>query len=770
MKSNNPYLVLEEISDEHVPQDVNVLPDVLAKIQNGNMKSMKTKRKTSLTILTLMAALIIALPGTVFGMRAMLGFIPGIGLVEQSESLRTLAEPVSNTRDGFTLTVENAVLDSEHTLITYSVEGPFEGGAVQSDGSLSDVCYDAAELRLPDGTVYQVPGGFPDETWTTGYRVQYSYPALPATVDQATLFLTCLHAMPAGQGPENWDMPLAFVPGTSKLTVYPLDSQTELPAESETVGANAGINLAVDSVIPLPDGQQLVQIRLDWRNRPEISGVSVDSKSVSIFDANGQAVAFEPSSEATDPNREDLLSAVYGFKTAPIEAGAPARFVIEGGVQVNYITSDYAAPFASFTFDPTSNPQADQIWELNQDLQIDGRQLRILSVAVTEKEGNASLSVEMTSSDGIVSAAVVDPQRLPVSGGGSENNPASDSVQPFWSSLNYDGGLPEGPITVAIVGYSIRISGPMSVEWTPAAVDSAASALTAQPQAACLSESDWQAAQTGSVSIPDELNGKVLYEAYDTEASANPLSLARLDGSQNQLLIEDGSNASISPDGKRVVYTDAQGGLFIYDLSTGVSEPIPGASSNSGIVQPFWSPDGKQIGFTGTPDGSSPNLYLTNLDGANPRLLANGEALKLMQGWMPDGRILYVTMDENGPVLKLIDPQSGETQTLFNVPQLTTPVAVVSDGDRLAINWLDEASGKQTLYVFSADGSQRKALLELNAEATVRSMHWSPDGNWLLIDLAWTAGGENTQALVKVDTCQIVPVTHLEGKVLDWLP
>ena len=184
---------------------------------------------SALLVLAVVAAMIFTLPGGVAAIRKMLGFIPGIGIVDQTFPLRVLANPVTDSRDGFTVTVENAVLDSEHTVITYKVEGPFEAGATQPTGEISNVCFDAAELRLPDGTVHRVNEDFPDNTWESGYRAQNSYGAIPAEIDHATLFLPCLHARLIGQQPENWELPLSFIPAPPDLTVYPITRSTETP-------------------------------------------------------------------------------------------------------------------------------------------------------------------------------------------------------------------------------------------------------------------------------------------------------------------------------------------------------------------------------------------------------------------------------------------------------------------------------------------------------------------------------------------------------------
>ena len=292
-----------------------------------------------------------------------------------------------------------------------------------------------------------------------------------------------------------------------------------------------------------------------------------------------------------------------------------------------------------------------------------------------------------------------------------------------------------------------------------------------QSQAACISESDWAYALANPQPIPAELNGKILFEENNVKTSTNRLSFARLDGSEIHPLVENGRSASVSPDGSRVVYMGSDG-VYAFNIKTGLGNLISGTSPNADVSPAAWSPDGQQFGFSDTIDGPSPkNIFLTSLDGYDPKLLTSNEPLKLMQGWMPDGRILYITLDENVPILKLIDPRNGETSSLFNVPELAPPIAFSKDGKRLAIDWLEQTTSKQILYVLTLDGTQRKPLLELTSDGYIRNMLWTPDGKWLLVDLSRNVTKEPyTKVLVQVDTCQIIPVLNLEGTVLDWLP
>jgi hypothetical protein len=49
-------------------------------------------------------------------------YVPGVGVVEEGTSIRVLAEPVTQTRDGITVTVHEAYLTDEKTIILYSIQ------------------------------------------------------------------------------------------------------------------------------------------------------------------------------------------------------------------------------------------------------------------------------------------------------------------------------------------------------------------------------------------------------------------------------------------------------------------------------------------------------------------------------------------------------------------------------------------------------------------------------------------------------------------------
>lgn len=96
--------------------------------------------------------------------------------------------------------------------------------------------------------------------------------------------------------------------------------------------------------------------------------------------------------------------------------------------------------------------------------------------------------------------------------------------------------------------------------------------------------------------------------------------------------------------GQWVVFT-AEGDLWKYDLSTGQTSRL---TTHHGMEsEPVFSPDGKQIVFTGQLEGSS-ELYSIASTGGIPKRLTyvNSGEVKAI-AWLSDGKILYTARNES---------------------------------------------------------------------------------------------------------------------------
>src|SRR6185503_16955131 len=68
-------------------------------------------------IAILLALWVVASPRAAALLKQLLGYVPGVGFVEQNESLRLLSAPVSVEKDGLQMTIEKGTADSEHTIL-----------------------------------------------------------------------------------------------------------------------------------------------------------------------------------------------------------------------------------------------------------------------------------------------------------------------------------------------------------------------------------------------------------------------------------------------------------------------------------------------------------------------------------------------------------------------------------------------------------------------------------------------------------------------------
>ncbi len=96
-------------------------------------------------------------------------------------------------------------------------------------------------------------------------------------------------------------------------------------------------------------------------------------------------------------------------------------------------------------------------------------------------------------------------------------------------------------------------------------------------------------------------------------------------------------NLDVSPDGKEIAF-DLLGD--IYSLPIGGGEARPLRSGLAYEVQPRYSPDGKEIAFTGDAGGGD-NIWIMNRDGSNARQITK-EDFRLLNNpiWTPDGEYL----------------------------------------------------------------------------------------------------------------------------------
>jgi serine/threonine protein kinase len=176
-------------------------------------------------------------------------------------------------------------------------------------------------------------------------------------------------------------------------------------------------------------------------------------------------------------------------------------------------------------------------------------------------------------------------------------------------------------------------------------------------------------------------------------------------------------HVAVSPDGQRLAFTgrssDGKRQIWVRPLDSAEAQPLPGTDDP---VDPFWSPDGRSLGF-----GSQGKLKRVDLAGGRPQTLSN--ALRFNGGsWSRDGVILFVPNEGRG-VFRI--PATGGEPT-----QVTSLTSAQTPGHRNPYflpddrHFLYQAGG--STFVGSLDSKEVKQVLADGAPAV-----YAPPG-WLL--------------------------------------
>ena len=75
------------------------------------------------------------------------------------------------------------------------------------------------------------------------------------------------------------------------------------------------------------------------------------------------------------------------------------------------------------------------------------------------------------------------------------------------------------------------------------------------------------------------------------------------------------------------------------------------------------------------------------------------------------------------------------------------------------------------LYISRPDGSERKLVMALDGMALYFPI-WGQDDNWLIVSIPnpEAQDGRPVQALIELDTCQVIPLPDYRGEVYSWRP
>ena len=676
-------------------------------------------------IAIVLAAILVNGPRKVLAeVQQLLGYIPGMGLVDQNSSLRILEEPVRLTRDGVTVAVNQALLTESETRLDYGVAGVPRAAYAESEAVTR--CTQQPYFLLPDGTQLNIVSSIPTNVNTVVFILPCIFNTLPETV------------------PIDWQIPLHFIPAPVDLTVLPVLDISATPvltiptteaAETPTVESTSSEpitgEVTVQKFIETDTGYILMgtlRSLVPADNSLEVTGIPY------ISDANGAKVSYSIPTDIQPVEDSDTgrggFGWVYQIKGAGISF--PITFHFPGRI----ISIVEPGTVASFEWNVGDNPQPGQVWQVDRIFEFGTHTLQLLEISAL----GDGYSFKFGQGGDLVGAAVEIDGYEAVGGGGGD----------YFRDVSFS-TLPKGKL-------NIKFTNPLAVtgnqvwdgQWAPE------DSRTYDPvisSGACLDSASYSTLPT----IPSGLSGMVFMTELQPEVQ---LVRVNLDGSQREVIAIGGNRGALSPLGNKLAYV-SQNGTTLVDLEGGATEIL---ENNSGYDL-HWSPSASSIAYV------SQGVYVVEADGKNLRQLSN-LGYESIAGWSPDGEQVYYAIPDAGNqgfLLRSVNVNTGQTKDIFVLEDssLKAPRPAISpDGKWIAYR----ASDNSSLYLKSMEGETVRLLLDKPGIA-ITGIVWEKQSHLLAVSIITDEDGSESVILLQWENCEAYLLPDVHGEVNGiWIP
>jgi len=180
---------------------------------------------------------------------------------------------------------------------------------------------------------------------------------------------------------------------------------------------------------------------------------------------------------------------------------------------------------------------------------------------------------------------------------------------------------------------------------------------------------------------------------YFNEGNTSKIFRVKPDGTQQEE-VTDGRDANISPDGKKIVFTQKgqkEWGVWIMDSDGKRRKQIIPNESEIGGIAPIWSPDCKRVAFS-MQAGEIAEIYSCNADGSDLRQLTYLKQISSSAAYSPDGK--FIT---------------------FRV----TNEAYWRDAKKMKQTYDEKAGDKRPVWIMNADGTNAKIVEVLHYQCAM---------------------------------------------------
>lgn len=424
----------------------------------------------ALTALIVFLLVVFNLPDVATAMKTLFGYLPGVGPVSQDAPLRVLAEPVSVTRDGYTISVDKILASADKTTIDYRISD-IPAQAFYEGYDPQPAC--RIQLRLPDGGQLDIDGGYSGvQEGADLISGQYSFPPIPVDVNELVFWLPCIDQLQHDKTPANWEIPLRLIPAPPDLTLVPIievqptDDVKPDAAPVPALAPETPADLTLEQIVPAPQGMILVGSFALLNQPANIHlGEWFYLEDGTVSDASGQELSFSASPEgygsadlndAFRPLDDTIQNGRWAIQIQPAEITWPITFTVHSTQAVSRCEP------VKFEFDTGPSPQVGQEWVLDQDLELcDGQKIHLKSLFL---RSDARYDFTYTTKTPNLRYIILEFDGYASNGGGGwceENGECFTGVQ-------YNNGVPAGKLTAIFTAdLNIVLAGPWQIHWQP---------------------------------------------------------------------------------------------------------------------------------------------------------------------------------------------------------------------------------------------------------------------------------------------------------------
>jgi len=384
--------VLDAAARRHIPDDLDLFSRVAARLRERKTLMQTLRARPALALLLALLCLLL-LTGIAYAIGRSLGYIPGVGIVEQSTPVRVLDGKPGVRRDRITLTLKQLVADATQTVVIYRIKG-----VVFARGVAEQECTEAPSLLLENGDRLESTGGYwrgsGYETGFLHFDATFIFPPLPADAGELTLLGPCqLPALTLSlvAAPEGFILPAAEIPATFEASRPSLPAATPFnDAEIPAPRANPNSFPATPTTVPHGSGlylEKAVELEKSYllvgnfTDAGDLPGAAWAAQSVvpyefQITDGSGKPVSFFYRPDLMPPS--DWANVTYWALEVLKPVDAPLTITLP---EISVYNDDRF----HFPLNVGVHPAVGQTWQLNRTVQVGGHSFLVDKIELEER-------------------------------------------------------------------------------------------------------------------------------------------------------------------------------------------------------------------------------------------------------------------------------------------------------------------------------------------------------------------------------------------------